>query len=226
MNEEKIDELISLLQSVVPDTSDMSDAGRIGFVYRFDYDSTTNYEELDVVKFGMSLWTPKKETTGNPPPDQSQEGQENVQENDFWQLFLPGALGSDYVKKTDLAKSPTETEPGKAGIVIPDGKTITIDAAGMLVGASSGFTGTKKQVEEADENGEIEEGMTVIILDDETPAKMIDSELSETSTNPVQNKVITAALEETNSRFGGITLSVTEAGLVRASWDDTEQEGQ
>ena len=69
MNEEKMDELLRLMRSVVPDASDMSDAGRVGFVYRHNYDPAVQYEELDVVKFGMSLWTPKTATIGNSPPE-------------------------------------------------------------------------------------------------------------------------------------------------------------
>lgn len=217
LNEEKMDELLRLMRSIVPDTSDMNDAGRIGFVYKQNYDPTASYEELDVVKFGMSLWTPKGDTTGNAPPDQSQEGQENVEENDFWKLFLPGALGSDYVKKTDLAT------PEKPGIVQPDGKTIRIKN-NLLVGAGS-LTMKKAEFEEKLANGEIEDGTIVNVEDDYLTQFDIDNHLSETSLNPVQNRVITAALGEVRDLLGGISFSVTEEGLVRASWND-EQEGE
>lgn len=163
MNEEKMDELLRLMRSVVPDTSDMSDAGRVGFVYRHNYDPAVQYEELDVVKFGMSLWTPKVATIGNPPPDQSQEGQENAEENDFWTLFLPGALGGDYVSKTDIAQPPTETEAGKLGVSKPDGKTITIDQDGTLHGASLDFVGTAAELKAAIAAGNVKAGMTAFI---------------------------------------------------------------
>lgn len=204
MNEEKMDELLRLMRSVVPDTSDMSDAGRVGFVYRHNYDPAVQYEELDVVKFGMSLWTPKAATIGNPPPDQSQEGQENVEENEFWVMILPGALGSDYVKKTDIAKAPTETEQGKVGVVMPDGKTIQIDENGMMTGTPLDFMGTLKELQEGIASGEITEGMIGYIEgtpdnpeDPDHPSGMliqIDDYPSLVSSNAVQNRIITAEL--------------------------------
>ena len=205
MNEEKMDELLRLMRAVVPDTSDMSDAGRVGFVYRQNYDPAVQYEELDVVKFGMSLWTPKTVTIGNPPPDQSQEGQENVEENDFWVMFLPGALGSDYVKKTDLSRPPTETEAGTPGVNFPDGKTIQIDENGMLTGTPLDFMGTWKSLQEGIASGEIKDGMIGYIRGDSENEEdsdhpnaflfPVDDFLSQISSNAVQNRIVTAALE-------------------------------
>lgn len=205
MNEEKMDELLRLMQAVVPDTSDMSDAGKVGFVYKFDYDPEVAYEKLDVVKFGTSLWTPKADTIGNPPPDQIQEGQENIQENDYWVLFLPGALGGDYIKKTDLAVAPTETDSGKAGIVKPDGKTIQVDADGLLTGTPLDFMGTWKGLQDAIESGEAKNGMVGYISgtgvdgeDENHPNNMLfdfDDFLSTISSNAVQNKVVAAAID-------------------------------
>ncbi len=205
MNEEKMDELLRLMRAVVPDTSDMSDAGRVGFVYRQNYDPAVQYEELDVVKFGMSLWTPKTATIGNSPPDQSQEGQEDVEENDFWVMFLPGALGSDYVKKTDLSKPPTETATGVPGVNFPDGKTIQIDENGMLTGTPLDFMGTWKSLQEGIASGEIKDGMIGYIRgdseneeDSDHPNSFlfpVDDFLSLISSNAVQNRIVTAALE-------------------------------
>lgn len=227
MNEEKMDELLRLMRSVVPDTSDMSDAGRVGFVYKFDYDPTVQYEELDVVKFGMSLWTPKKETIGNQPPDQSQEGQEEVEENEFWIMFLPGALGSDYVKKTDIAIAPTETEPGKAGVVIPDGKTIQIDKNGMLSGTPLDFFGTWKELQEGIASGEITEGMIGYIEggegepnDPNHPNNMLielDDYLSLYSSNAVQNRIIAGALEKMRKLIEQNAQIIEETRALRAS---------
>lgn len=206
MNEEKMDELLRLMRAVVPDTSDMSDAGKVGFVYKFDYDPEVAYEKLDVVKFGTSLWTPKADTIGNPPPDQVQEGQENIQENDYWVLFLPGALGGDYIKKTDLAVAPTETDSGKAGIVKPDGKTIQVDADGLLTGTPLDFMGTWKGLQDAIESGEAKNGMVGYISgtgvdgeDENHPNNMLfdfDDFLSTISSNAVQNRIIAAVINE------------------------------
>lgn len=227
MNEEKMDELLRLMRAVVPDTSDMSDAGRVGFVYRQNYDPDVQYEELDVVKFGMSLWTPKSVTIGNPPPDQSQEGHENEQENEFWVLFLPGALGSDYVKKTDLSRPPTETEAGKPGVNFPDGKTIQIDENGMLTGTPLDFMGTWKELQDGIASGEITEGMIGYIEgtpdnpeDPDHPNSIlihIDDYLSLVSSNAVQNRIITAALNQIKQLAEQNTQIIEETKALRAS---------
>lgn len=227
MNEEKMDELLRLMRAVVPDTSDMSDAGRVGFVYRQNYDPDVQYEKLDVVKFGMSLWTPKAVTIGNQPPDQSQEGQENVEENDFWVMFLPGALGSDYVKKTDLSKAPTETEAGKPGINYPDGKTITIDENGMIKGAPPGKQLTQEEMNEQIASGELNDGDVVYLTGPAAGENgllvKVDRELKD-SVNPVQNRVIKNALdrlealiEETNA----LRATLETFGLSKISESET-----
>lgn len=205
-NEQKMNELLSLMRSVVPDPEGMNDAGRIGFVYKYDYDPAETYEKLDVVLFGPSLWTPKQDTTGNPPPDQSQSGQENVRENEFWTMFLPGAPGSDYIKKTDISKAPTETESGKPGINFPDGKTIQIGEDGMLVGTPLDFTGTLKELQDAITSGEVKDGMTGYVSgtgvdgeDENHPNNMLfdfDNFLSTISSNAPQNRAVTAAINE------------------------------
>ena len=227
LNEEKMDELLRLMRSVVPDASDMSDAGRVGFVYRHNYDPAVQYEELDVVKFGMSLWTPKTATIGNSPPDQSQEGQENVEENDFWVMFLPGALGDDYVKKTDLATAPTDTDPGKPGIVMPDGKTIQIGPDGLLTGTPLDFMGTWKELQEGLASGEVADGMIGYIEggtddteDPDHPNNMlikIDDYLSLISSNAVQNRIITAALNQIKELAEQNAQIIEETRALRAS---------
>lgn len=234
LNEEKMDELLKLMRAVVPDISDMTDAGKVGFVYKFDYDPGTTYEKLDVVKFGMSLWTPKTETTGNPPPDQSQEGQENTQENEHWVLFLPGALGSDYVKKTDISRAPTETRAGKPGINFPDGKTIRIDeATGMMKGAPPGKELTQEEMEEQLASGELEDGDVVYLSGPASGENgllvKVDSELKD-SVNPVQNKVIKNALDRLDSLIeetNALRASLEQYGMAMISQSSsvTETEG-
>lgn len=202
-SEQKIDELLSLMRSAVPDPEGMNDAGRIGFVYRYDYDPAETYEKLDVVLYGPSLWTPKQNTTGNAPPDQSQAGQENVRENEFWHIYLPGAPGTDYVKKTDIAAAPTETEPGTPGISMPDGKTITIDETGLLKGAPPGKQLTQEQMNEQIAAGELADGDVVYL---KGPAAgengllvKVDKELNAESVNPVRNSIITLYINKIRS---------------------------
>lgn len=231
MNEEKMDELLRLMRSVVPDTSDMSDAGRVGFVYRHNYDPTVQYEELDVVKFGMSLWTPKAATIGNPPPDQSQEGQELVEENDYWVMFLPGALGSDYVKKTDIARAPSDVEEGTLGISMPDGKTITIDENGIIKGAPSGKQLTREEMDAQIASGELGDGDVVYLTGPAAGENgllvKVDKELNAESVNPVQNKIITEALNRLDSLIEetkALRATLETYGLVRISESETVTE--
>lgn len=223
MNEEKMDELLRLMRSVVPDTSDMSDAGRVGFVYRHNYDPAVQYEELDVVKFGMSLWTPKAATIGNSPPDQSQEGQENVEENDFWVMFLPGALGSDYVKKTDLSKAPTETEPGKPGISYPDGKTIFADENGMLTGATSGKELTQEEMDEQLASGDLEPGSVVFLTGEAEGTNglviIVDKELNENSVHAIRNSAVAKAINAANTLIAENQRLIAETQALRATLD-------
>lgn len=234
-SEQKIDELLNLMRSFALDPDGMNDAGRIGFVYKYDYNPDATYEKLDVVLFGPSLWTPKKNTTGNAPPDQSQPGQESVKENEFWQIYLPGALGTDYVKKTDLSKPPTETEAGKPGINFPDGKTIQIDENGMLTGTPLDFNGTWDELFAGIESGEVKNGMIGYIKGTKSdpdnpnhPNSMlfdIDDYLSLVSSNAVQNRIITAALNqvkqlaEQNAQLiedvKGLRASVNAFGLAK-----------
>lgn len=125
----------------------MNDAGRIGFVIRGDYDSTATYDFLDIVFYSGSSYVAKKLTTGNEPN----------RDNEFWHIFAEKADEGDYVLKSDYAT----TE--KAGIVKPDGTTITVAEDGTITGSNQ---------------------------------TVVDAELSSTSENPVQNKVITESLSK------------------------------
>ena len=46
----------------------------------------------------------------------------------------------------------------------------------------------------------------------------VDSQLSETSTNPVQNKVISSKINELTSDLGGLSFSITENGILRVTY--------
>lgn len=178
--------------------------GRIKYETRGAYDTAASYRAMDVVLHSGSLWEALKDTTGNPPPENQRNEDGSPASNEFWKLFLPGALGDDYIKKTDVAKAPTETEHGKVGVVMPDGKTIQIDENGMMTGTPLDFMGTLKELQEGIASGEITEGMIGYIEgtpdnpeDPDHPNSMlihIDDYLSLISSNAVQNKIITAEL--------------------------------
>ena len=46
----------------------------------------------------------------------------------------------------------------------------------------------------------------------------VDSQLSETSTNPVQNKVISSKINELTSDLGGLSFSIRENGILRVTY--------
>lgn len=183
----------------------MKKIGRIKYTTMGQYDPGVTYTEMNTVLYEGSRWEAKKETAGNAPPDNPKNDDGTLAENEFWRLFLPGALGDDYVKKTDLSKSPTETATGVPGVNYPDGKTITIDENGMLTGTPLDFMGTWKSLQEGIASGEIKDGMIGYIRgdseneeDSDHPNSFlfpVDDFLSLISSNAVQNRIVTAALE-------------------------------
>lgn len=213
----------------------MKKIGRVKYVTKGIYDPAVTYKKQDVVLYEGSLWEPKQETTGNPPPDHQRNEDGTPASNEFWQLFLPGALGDDYVKKTDIAKPPTDSTQGKAGIVIPDGKTIQIDENGLMTGTPLDFNGTWDELFAGIESGEVKNGMIGYIKGTKSdpdnpnhPNSMlfdIDDYLSLVSSNAVQNRIITAALNqvkqlaEQNAQLiedvKGLRASVNAFGLAK-----------
>lgn len=156
----------------------MAIAGRVALVPKGQYDMTTTYKRLDVVKHEQSAYVARKGSVGAIPYPEDEE---------FWMLLVSGQdgvadkikydnessgltaedvqsaldeLAQDYVKKTDYA------QPGIAGIVQPDGKTIKVGENGLLTGAAAGFTGTLDEFKAALAAGELSPGDIVNITDD------------------------------------------------------------
>lgn len=184
----------------------MKKIGRVKYVTKGIYDPAVTYKKQDVVLYEGSLWEPKQETTGNAPPDHQRNEDGTPASNEFWQLFLPGALGDDYVKKTDLSKPPTETEAGKPGINYPDGKTIQMDENGMLTGTPLDFSGTWDELFAGIDSGEVKDGMVGYVKGTKSdpdnpnhPNNLLldfDDYLSLYSSNAPQNRIVTAMLNQ------------------------------
>lgn len=83
--------------------------------------------------------------------------------------------------------------------VVKNGELLQI--AGNAKGEYDVFTGTTAEVQQAIADGTIKEDMIVNITDDYDPKDIFDSELSETSENAVQNKIISKALLPLLSMF-------------------------
>lgn len=204
--------------------------GRIKYETKGAYDPAATYRAMDVVLYSGSLWEALKDTTGNPPPENQRNEDGSPASNEFWQLFLPGALGDDYVKKTDIAKAPTETEQGKVGVVMPDGKTIQIDENGLLTGTPLNFMGTLKELQEGLTSGEITEGMIGYVKgtpdnpeDPDHPNNIlihIDDYLSLVSSNAVQNRIITAELNLIKELVEQNKQLIEETKALRASVEE------
>lgn len=184
----------------------MKKIGRIKYTTMGQYDPEVTYTEMNTVLYEGSRWEAKKETTGNAPPDNPKNDDGTIAENEFWRLFLPGALGDDYVKKTDLSKAPTETEPGKPGINYPDGKTIQMDENGMLTGTPLDFSGTWDELFAGIDSGEVKDGMVGYVKGTKSdpdnpnhPNNLLldfDDYLSLYSSNAPQNRIVTAMLNQ------------------------------
>ena len=156
----------------------MAIAGRVALVPKGQYDMTTTYKRLDVVKHEQSAYVARKGSVGAIPYPEDEEfwmllvsGQDGVADKIKYDNELSGLaaedvqsaldeLAQDYVKKTDYA------QPGIAGIVQADGKTIKVGKKGLLTGAAAGFTGTLDEFKAALAAGELSPGDIVNITDD------------------------------------------------------------
>lgn len=207
----------------------MKKIGRVKYVTKGVYDPDVTYKKQDVVLYEGSLWEPKQETTGNAPPDHQRNEDGTPASNEFWQLFLPGALGDDYVKKTDLSKPPTETEAGKPGINYPDGKTIQMDENGMLTGTPLDFSGTWDELFAGIDSGEVKNGMVGYVKGTKSdpdnpnhPNNLLldfDDYLSLYSSNAPQNRIVTAMLNQIKALAEQNARMIEEIKELRAGDD-------
>lgn len=68
------------------------DAGRIGFVAKGDYDSSINYEQLDVVYHNGSTWMAVQDS----------QGQEPSEDSEYWQLAV--AAATDHIQQSIVSE--------------------------------------------------------------------------------------------------------------------------
>lgn len=201
----------------------MKKIGRIKYTTMGQYDPEVTYTEMNTVLYEGSRWEAKKETTGNAPPDNPKNDDGTLAENEFWRLFLPGALGDDYVKKTDLSKAPTETEPGKPGISYPDGKTIFADENGMLTGATSGKELTQEEMDEQLASGDLEPGSVVFLTGEAEGtnglAIIVDKELNENSVHAIRNSAVAKAINAANALIAENQRLIAETQALRSTLD-------
>lgn len=118
-------------------------AGRVAIVPSGEYEHGRQYKRLDSVRYLGGVYMAKKDNVDEYPAYND--------DNEYW-MFMVGA--------TDIA------DYEHPGIVMPDGKTITIDEDGTITGASTGFVGSTEAFEIAKEAGELVDGQLVFLDDD------------------------------------------------------------
>lgn len=158
----------------------MKNAGRAGIVPKGDFDINIKYKRLDAVMYDKSLYIAKKDVPlGTLPTDTT-----------YWMKSITG--GTSEIATTE-----------KAGIVKPDGTTITIDPDGTIRGQSkvSEMTGAT-----ADKDG----------TSGTVPVPKAGQEDMYLSGDATYKKIrVTTYLD-------GIELGVSTSGCLTVTYDDGE----
>lgn len=178
------------------------------------------YDKLVAVQYQGDMYISKKASVGVEPTN-----------TEYWFLSVTG---------TEVNAMTSET----MGIGRPDNDTITVangvfkaeinkelldklgesDEGTLTFGGSEIKTSTDYVAETVDDaqaavdSGNVDDGATIYVKEDSDSAVIVDSELSETSKNPVQNKVIDAKLKEIDEeleRIRALRASFEQYGLVK-----------
>ena len=166
------------------------DAGKIMMLFKGEYDSTTQYEILDVVRKEGALYGAKKDLIGIEPTGETDEN---------WMLLMDGKkvdradkdgdgnnIADTYQKKTEPAQNAIYDNNGNNIAATYQKKT---EAADKAVHDNDGNEITKTYLKKA----------------------AVDDTLSSTSENPLQNKVVAEAVagKLVGSIGGSQSVSVT-----------------
>lgn len=122
--------------------------------------------------------------------------------DDMWDVLAPVSVSGVKGDKETVYRQ------GLVNLTPEDIGAATIED---LEGINADFVGTKEELEAKIAAGEMTDGMTVYVTNDDTGEGgdeggsyiTVDSELSETSENPVQNKVITKEFNKYIQKTGG-----------------------
>ena len=97
------------------DITGMQSAGRVIPLWKGEYDSSTFYEQTDIVLYNNSSYIAKQDTIGNPPPESS------LNANDYWQLVAKGIIDADISDATvEFTQAATQSNIQSG----EDGKTL------------------------------------------------------------------------------------------------------
>lgn len=208
-------------------------AGRVLLIPKGDWNAETTYTCLDWVRHNGSSWVCKNTCT-NIEPTEANSDNWQIMARDGTEITVDTAMSDDsenVVQNKVIKKYVDEHTPEVADMT---GATATQNGAHGLVPApqmgdekkallGDGTWGsvdailtykTKEEYDAAVANDEIPDGAKVIKEYDEEGSTAIfdvDTEMSDTSKNPVQNKVIKAYIDNNTTEINNVIQSLSEA---------------
>ena len=211
-------------------------AGRVLLIPKGDWNARTTYTGLDWVRHNGAAWVCKNTCTGIEPTEANSDNWQ-IMSRDGTEIIVDAEISDQSenpvqnkaIKKyvddhsTDVADmtGATATQNGAHGLVPApqmgdEKKALLGDGTWGSVDAILTFK-TKEEYDAAVANDEIPDGSKVIKEYDEGDSTAIidvDTVMSDTSDNPVQNKVIKKYVDEKQVNIDGVTLTLDEARNV------------
>ena len=214
-------------------------AGRVLLIPKGDWNAETTYTGLDWVRHNGAAWVCKNTCTNVEPTEENSDNWQIIaRDGQSGSVINVDATMSDtsenpvqnkVIKKyvdehsTDISDmtGATATQNGAHGLVpaprIGDEKKALLgDGTWGSVDAILTYK-TKEEYDAAVANNEIPDGAKVIKEydeEDQTSVIDVDAAMSDTSANPVQNKVIKKYVDKKQVNIDGITLTLDEAKNV------------
>ena len=176
-------------------------AGRVLLIPKGDWNAETTYTGLDWVRHNGAAWVCKNTCTNVEPTEENSEN---------WQIIArDGQSGS--VINVDATMSDTSENPVQNKVIkkYVDDHTPEVDDMTGATATQNGSHGLVPAPKIGDENkallGDGTWGSVVIDVDDA---------MSDTSVNPVQNKVVKKYVDDKQVNIDGITLTLDETRNV------------
>ena len=211
-------------------------AGRVLLIPKGDWNAQTTYTGLDWVRHNGAAWVCKNTCTGIEPTEansanwqiMSRDGSQitvdaeisNTSENPVQNKVIKKYVDEHTPEIADMIGA-TSTQNGAHGLVPApqmgdEKKALLGDGTWGSVDAILTFK-TKDEYDAAVANDEIPDGAKVIKEYNDggsTAIIDVDTVMSDTSENPVQNKVIKKYVDEKQVNIDGVTLTLDEARNV------------
>lgn len=202
--------------------------GRILLIPKGDWNDIDTYEMLDWVRHNGASWICKNSCTGIEPLNENSEN---------WVLIAKDGEGISSI--VDMIGATADTDGARGYVPAPkagdEKKALLGDGTWGTVDAIYTFK-TEEEYNQAVTNGEIPDGAKVVKEYDEQFINIpVDSEMSDVSMNPVQNKVVKNYVDteiketkisidsfkkEIEESIGELQFGVTEDGILTVTYDD------